>query len=326
MRSVTVTVTFKEMRDLLRDRVLLVLGGCLSLLVVVSVLSSTLGFHDRVALYTAAVDQLRATGQSTDVLSVPQYSPLQMLRSAVEYLEILGAVLAIVLGYVSFARERRSRVLTLVLTRGVTRRQLVAGKLVGGSVLLGSLACAYLALAGVAIWLVGGIPLSGAEVLKLIVAAVLAFAYLVAFFAFAGALTIMVRNPATALVVSLVVWIVVVLVLPQIGDTMDVDNQVAGGLFASLGLDKAAATNVMSQFGTYEWIRNATEVLSPTKHFERASFAVLGIKDEFNGQPLGPIVVAKWPNILITALTALVAPLLALTAFTRNAEIWRDPS
>lgn len=326
MRSVTVTVTLKEMRDLLRERVLLVLGGCLSLLVIVSVLSATLGFHDRVALYNAAVDQLRATGQSADVLSVPQYSPLQMLRSAVEYLEILGAVLAIVLGYVSFARERRSRVLTLVLTRGVTRRQLVAGKLLGGSVLLGSLTGAYLALAGVAIWLVGGIPLSGAEVLKLTVATVLAFAYLVAFFAFAAALTIMVRNPPTALVVSLVVWIVVVLVLPQIGDTMDVDNQVAGGLFASLGLDKAAATDVMSQFGTYEWIRNATEVLSPTKHFERASFAVLGIKDEFNGQPLGPIVVAKWPNILITALTALVAPLLAHTAFTRNAEIWRDPS
>lgn len=326
MRSVIVTVAGKELRDTLRERALLVLAGSLTLLVIVSVLSATLGFHDQVAAYNAAVDQLRATGQPTDVLTMPQYSPLQMLRAGVEYLEILGAVLAIVLGYVSFARERRSRVLKLVLTRGVTRRQLVAGKLLGGAVVLAALTGAYLTLAGLAIWLIGGIPLAGAEVLKLAMAAVLAFAYLFAFLAFAAALTNWVRNPPTALVLGLVVWIVVVLVLPQIGDTMDVDNQVAGGLFTSLGLDKAAATDVMSQFGTYEWIRNATEVLSPTKHFERASFAILGIKDEFNGQPLGPIIIAKWPNILVTALTALATPLLAQTAFTRNAEIWRDPS
>ncbi len=40
-------------------------------------------------------------------------------------------------------------------------------------------------------------------------------------------------------------------------------------------------------------IRNGIEVSSITKHFERFSFAVLGIKDSYAGKPLGPIPVEK---------------------------------
>ena len=36
--------------------------------------------------------------------------------------------------------------------------------------------------------------------------------------------------------VALGIWLVVVLILPQIGDTLDADNQLPGGLFAALGL------------------------------------------------------------------------------------------
>lgn len=39
------------------------------------------------------------------------------------------------------------------------------------------------------------------------------------------------RRLNTALIVALVLWLVVVLIVPQIGDTMDPDNQVPGGLF-----------------------------------------------------------------------------------------------
>ena len=57
---------------------------------------------------------------------------------------------------------------------------------------------------------------------------------------------------ATGLMVALGLWLVVVLILPQIGDTLDADNQVPGGLFSALTLDKPQEDLVLTHFSTYE--------------------------------------------------------------------------
>jgi len=89
-----------------------------------------------------------------------------------------------------------------------------------------------------------------------------------------------------------------VLILPQVGDTMDPDNQVPGGFFNSMHLTKPQEKQVMANFKNYETIRNSIEQLSITKHYERASFALLGIKKEFNAIPLANILSSQWVNLM----------------------------
>jgi len=56
----------------------------------------------------------------------------------------------------------------------------------------------------------------------------------------------------------------VVLVLPQIGDTLDADNQVPGGMFAELTLDQDGELAIVKHFVDYERTRTWVEGASLT--------------------------------------------------------------
>jgi ABC-2 type transport system permease protein len=81
--------------------------------------------------------------------------------------------------------------------------------------------------------------------------------------------------------VALGLWLVVVLILPQIGDTLDADNQLPGGLFSALGLGHDGEVQILTHFATYETIRGSIEAASFAKHFERFAFAMTDVKERF---------------------------------------------
>jgi ABC-2 type transport system permease protein len=124
------------------------------------------------------------------------------------------------------------------------------------------------------------------------------------------------RRPLTGLLASLVVWLAVVLIIPQVGDTMDPDNQIPGGLFRSLQIAKDDEYAVVAHFAAFDAVRNGLEVSSVTKHFERATFAYLGIKETYNQQPLGTVWSATLVNIL--ALTVATAGAVVAAAGTTS--------
>ena len=102
------------------------------------------------------------------------------------------------------------------------------------------------------------------------------------FFTLSFFLSVQQKTLSNALIICFVIWLVFVLVLPQIGDTMDPDNQVPGGFFKSMGFDKQQEYAVMAKFSGYEKTRDFIEQLSITKHYERAGFALFGIKPIYN--------------------------------------------
>jgi hypothetical protein len=116
------------------------------------------------------------------------------------------------------------------------------------------------------------------------------------------------RKLATALLVSFAIWLCLVLIAPQIGDTLDPDNQVAGGVFKSLGIAKPLEKEILKSFATYETIRDSIEQTSPAKHLERLSFAILGIKDIYNGKSLDFILSERLVDVrwMIATLLALL--------------------
>ena len=75
----------------------------------VSVLVAAFDYQTQLDEYESYKAAAAAAGIDT-VAPLP-LRPLQLLRPVVEYLEIIGAVIAIALGYLSVARERGNRTL-----------------------------------------------------------------------------------------------------------------------------------------------------------------------------------------------------------------------
>jgi ABC-type transport system involved in multi-copper enzyme maturation permease subunit len=296
-----ITIAKKEYTDATRSALFLILSGFLLLLIGISILIASLDFSTQVAQYNAALAQLTQAQRAGATLSAPQYHPLQMLRGSIEYFEIIGAVIAIVLGYLSIAKEKGTNTAQLLLTRPIDRKDLLGGKILGNSALLLSLIGIVYIFIIVAVTAIGHVAFSGIEVLKLTLAMVFTYFYLTFFYSFSAALALIMRDLPRALMLSFSLWLVFVLIVPQIGDTMDPDNQVPGGFFASMHVNQKEQKQIIGQFQGYENFRNAVEVTSVEKHYERLVFATLGIKLTYSDKPLSHIFHDKWPDLTVLA-------------------------
>jgi ABC-type transport system involved in multi-copper enzyme maturation permease subunit len=322
MTNKTFVIAEKEVKDALRNNAFLVLLLLLTGLIIVSIIVSTLVFRSQVDQYQAALEILKSLGKEPTT-AAPQLFPLNLLRGTVDYLEIIGALLAMVLGYLSVAKEKNTKTLSLVLTRPVSKTQVMMGKLLGNYLLILGLTLAIGLIIWLALLLIGSVALGGVEWIKLLLVVLLASFYLMAFFTLSFFLSLSQKNIVNGLVISFLIWLTFVLILPQIGDTMDPDNQVPGGFFASLTLDRPQEKELMKKFNGYESIRTGLEQLSITKHFERAAFALFGIKKQYNEIPLAQILAEKTYDFIFV-ITLLVFGGVANTLLfrRRNDYLW----
>jgi ABC-type transport system involved in multi-copper enzyme maturation permease subunit len=291
-------IATKEYKDAMNNKLFLVVFLLLVVLTITSIIVASLLFQSKVLDYQKSIQALKESGKII-AFSEPQFSPLKLLRGFVDYLEIIGAVLGIVLGYYSIAKEKNRRTLQLILTRPVKRADIISGKLLGNTLLIGTTVIFIGIISWLSLVFIGHAALSGLENIKLLIVILLSIIYVVMFFSLSSFLSLKMKNLSNALIICFVIWLVFVLIIPQIGDTMDPDNQVPGGLFKSLNLDKPHEIQVLSHFSSYETNRDYLEQSSITKHYERASFAFLGIKDEFNDLPLSDIFAKKWIDLLV---------------------------
>ncbi|TFC00993.1 polyphenol oxidoreductase [Cryobacterium adonitolivorans] len=322
--SSTWVIAQKELLDLRRDRLFAVLIAFLAVATLISVGVAAASFRTQLDAYNLYVQQLAASG-STTVPAAPQLFPLQLLRGGVEYLEILGALFAIVLGYGTVAKEKYRGTLQLLLSRPVGRFAIPAGKVLGLAVVWFIVVALLTVTTTVAILVIGNAPLQGIDIARILIAAVVAWLYLLFWSALAIGITALSHRLSTGLIVAIVVWLVFVLIIPQIGDTMDPDNQVPGGLFATLQIQKPDELKVLANFAVFDSIRNGLEVSSITKHFERLSFAFLGIKDKYNQQPLGLVWADMW-GYAITLAAAILASVTFAVGFTTRRNLQRKIS
>lgn len=270
----------KEMTDAFRNRLFL---AALVMLVALTLIAVSLGavtVHNRVTEYEQSVQVLQSLGR-TDIPPMPPLNPIAVSKNFINYLAMVGALLGMILGFTSINKERQTGALNLILSRPVYRDQLLSGKVVGNAVLLALLMGAVGLVTWLALIFIGGVSLTAEQIIKLALTMGMSWLYLLTFFLLAMFFALWIRNGNHALLLTIIVWLVFAFVFPQIGDTMDLDNQLPGGFFAALGMDKAGEQAALAQFKWYETVRDGVEELSPTKHYERISFALLGIKKEF---------------------------------------------
>ncbi len=306
----------KELQDALRNKTFMTLLLLLALLIVISVLVSTLVFRSQVGEYKLALETLKQLGKKPSS-APPQLFPLNLLRGVVDYVEIIGALLGILLGYLSVIKEQ-NKTLTLLLVRPLSKREIIGGKLLGNGLLISGLMAVVAAITYLSLGLIGGVTLSPLEFFKLVLVTLLASAYLMVFFSLGFILSLAQKSSINGLVIGLLVWLAFVLVLPQIGDTMDPDNQVPGGFFAALMLDKPQEKQLMTHFANYEFIRTGLEQLSITKHFERAAFAFFGIKSQYNGMPFAQLMQEQLYNVSFVIVFFILGMIATMQVFIRK--------
>jgi ABC-2 type transport system permease protein len=279
------------------------------MLVALSLVALSLGavtVHNRVAEYEQSVQLLRNLGK-TELPPMPSLNPLAVSKTFINYLAMLGALTAILLGFTTITKERQAGSLPLILSRPVYRDQLLTGKVLGNGALMAVFMLAVGLATLAALLIIGGISLSIDEIIKVALTMGMSWLYMLIFFLLAMFFTLWLPNEKNALLLTVIVWLVVAFILPQIGDTMDLDNQLPGGFFASMGMDKVQEKAALEKFHWYETVRDGVEELSPTKHYERISFALLGVKSQFASN--------TWSEVLqleLVDLAGLIVPIVLL--------------
>jgi len=293
----TILISKKELKDIFRSKMFIYMLGLLILLTVVSLSISFLVFNNQVTEYQNSLEILKQLGK-TPSSSPPELHPLNLLRGIVDYIEIIGAILGIILGYLSISKERNTKALKLLLTRPVSKKNIIYGKMIGNTFFVLVLMASISFIIFLSTIFIGGTMLSGVEVLKLGLFMIFSTMYIMIFFMLSFFFSLKQKNINHALIIAFILWLVFALILPQIGDTMDPDNQVPGGFFKSMDLNKTQEYAVMDNFKNYEKIRGGIEQLSITKHYEREMFAIFGVKSKFNDLPLSQILHENWDNLL----------------------------
>ena len=286
-RTRILAIARHEYRAAVRSRILVLLLGILIAVTAASVIIASVEYAGRLAEYEA----YRAAAQAGGVVNIAPspLAPLSLLRGAIEYLEFIGAVIAIALGYLTVSRERANRTLSLIMSRPVTGGERAFGSLLGALGVIATLVVATAAVAVVSVGLVGHDWVGGHQALKLALAYGAAILYMATFYCLGVITTAYSKTATNGLLIALGIWLVVVLVLPQIGDTLDADNQIPGGLFSALGLNHDGEVQILTHFKTYETVRTSIESASLAKHFERFAFAMTDVKERYRAFSLSQL-------------------------------------
>lgn len=306
-------VTRKEFIEARRDRFFALLVTFVTIAALLSLVTGSIALSSDIATYEAAKQTLLALGKQMGTIANPEFYPLKLLRGAVEQIEIIGAVIGILVGFRGALAERQKQTLALVVTRPVSPITFISGKVIAGFALISASLLAVFSALTLALTFTSGIQLTADDLVRIAWVWGLSSLYITTFFLLALGLTLYLRRPSSALLGSFILWLLLVLIAPQIGDTLDPDNQVAGGVFKQLHIPKAEQEQIKKGFAGYETLRNSIEAASVTKHFERASFAILGIKDTYTGKPLKPILAEKQSDLWWILLSMLAVLILTLT-------------
>ncbi|MFZ3170710.1 MAG: ABC transporter permease subunit [Carboxydocellales bacterium] len=317
MQSAVVVIAIKEFRDIFRTKTFVIILGLLFFMSMVTVILGSAQVHQKVDAYQKSIEFLKSLGR-TELPPMPNLNPIAVSKNFVNYIGMIGALLAMILGYNAISKERKNGTLTLILSRPIYRDQLINGKILGNVMVLLTILVVIGGSTIAFINLTSGVTLTSTEIIKIILFFGMSLLYLLIFFALAFWMTIKIPQKNNAILLTIIIWLVVAFIFPQVGDTMDLDNQLPGGFFAQMGMTKTQEKQVVSKFHWYETVRDGIEEMSPTKHYERMSFALLGIKPEFIDNTPLEVVKLKWLNLVGLTIPTLILLILSYVEFLKK--------
>ncbi len=317
-----IEIAKKEIRDALRNKLFLSILVLLLVLIIVSIVLGSYQVKIATDNYNSSISFLKSLGKA-ELPPMPNLNPISASKGFVNYIGMVGALLAIVLGNIAITKEHKNGTMRLILSRGVFRDTFLNGKLIGNLAILAFITVLMGIITFISLLAIGGAALTSNDVVRLPLFFGMSFLYMAFFTVLSMGIATVSTKGSRALLITVIIWLVLSFVFPQIGDTMDMDNQIPGGFFSSMGMSRDQETQVMQQFKFYETVRDSIEEMSPTKHYERISYALLNVKPGFETNTPWEVMGLKWINLLGLLAPSIAIWLLTYTAFLRREDIYQ---
>jgi len=296
----------KEVRTAFRHRLFLTITALFLLLSILSVYIGSVTKRAEMRIYDETVASLTAQGV-TSLPQAPEIHTLTILSNLTEYVAIVGAILAVVLGYNALISEKESGGLKLLLSRPLFRDQLLTGKLLGNSAVIALLLGLVFVFNLVLLVAIGGIVPTLGEVTRLLTLVVLAFVYMLIFLSISMLLSIRMNNSANVFLLSLVIWIVLSFVIPQMAQTQMANSSVVNSI--------SGAINQIPQETT---VSRALNFLSPTWHLRHIGDQLLQVAPGSGALTTGTLVANTGGTLLVLLVPTIASMALGYASFLRN--------
>ena len=286
----------KEFKTAYKDKVFLVI---MLLFLIMSVASVYIGSTTKNAEMKAYQDIVSVTQASGGAIpAAPEIYPLAILRNIIEYITMIGAVLAIFLGFDAYNGERENGTLRLLLTKPFYRDQLITGKLLGAGMIIGLLLSVTLIVNLTLFTFSTGLLPSFSEVLRLAIFFLLAFIYMISFYISTLFVSIKTKDRTFGFLIMMIAWIFVSFVIPQLADTQ-----------RNFAYALSNISGTVTQVPTDTALSRAIEYLSPAVQFKHIGNDLLQVVSDTAKIPILDLVNKNiWAlvNIFIPGLAFLV--------------------
>ncbi|AKB34272.1 hypothetical protein MSSIH_3582 [Methanosarcina siciliae HI350] len=308
----------KEFFDSLKSKTFLIIFGIFLVLMLVSSITGINNYDKQLDRY----QKLQADTQGLEENDVFTYFPEPKLtavvfREMVSNIGIIGAIMAIILGYNTVSGEKERGNLKLLLSYPLYREDVINGKFLGKiGVLVLTLAITSILL--IACALIMGVALTGSDFVAVILFMIISMLYLITFLGISIFFSTVSENGTNSILYSFMFWVLSTMIITSfagiVSDAMvPIDDAVFYGNTVTSDSFTVVVSEEESSFAKYQkkWkIQNTIEsFLSPTQNYEQISSAILG--DDPQGETdMFEILSGKISNIismLVWAIVSLVA-------------------
>jgi ABC-2 type transport system permease protein len=258
------TVVRHEIRAAFRERL------AIALLVVflgMALASAAIGWaahHTVMSVYNETVVELGRNVRNPFENS----SALEVTKNTVIYIVLIGALLSVVVGVRAGVRDRKAGVTDLVLSRPVSARSYMLGKLLGVQTWMGIVLTAALLVSWFSVWITAQAPLGWAATGSLVGFFVLAWVFLLPFSVMGLIAGTRSRHESTALLIPILIWVAVTFAIPQLGTAQNPTSLLNPVPTAASTTDLLFRVN-----------RIVLQPVSITEHFKHLSGVILQLRD-----------------------------------------------
>ena len=254
-------------RTAFKDKVFIIIAVLFLVLSIVSVFIGSSTRNAEMKAYQEIVQLLKSQNATSFPVS-PALAPLAILKNIIQYISMIGAVLAVFLGFDTFNGERENGTLKLMLTRPIYRDQILSGKLLGGAFII-SLILGLTFLSNTVLFaLVSGVAPNANEISRLFIFIIIGFLYMMSFYIASIFVSIKVRNQSFAFIIMMIVWVFVSFVIPQLADTQ-----------RSFAYALNSTAQTVTQIPSDTVISKTLEIFSPAVQFQNVGNDLLQAVD-----------------------------------------------
>jgi ABC-type transport system involved in multi-copper enzyme maturation permease subunit len=170
--------------------------------------------HTIQSVYNSTVAFLQEQGKAIPPPPFESASHLSLLKNMIIYIVLIGALLAITVGYLMGIRDRRAGVTRIIFSRNITKKQFLLGKVLAILFVLGSMLLIASIVSAVSSMLLSQITFT--DVMRIAGFYGFSLVYL-AGFSFLGLSFALTRNTSTiALLSPIIIWLAITFVLPEL--------------------------------------------------------------------------------------------------------------